>query len=162
MIFKVFAYAPGCGASGLTRAETVPQAGRTVAADWSVLPRGTPVLIHGIGPRVVEDTGRAIRGRTLDVFVGTCGEAPAMTGKREVTVLPREVSQAEYDELQAAVLEARQTTTMVKVLPVSVVPIERRSEHLIVAGCLVLILLLAVWTTAWTAAQIVLPRRRVR
>lgn len=41
----------------------------TVAADLTVLPRGTCIIIDGIGQRTVDDTGGAVVGNTLDVFL---------------------------------------------------------------------------------------------
>jgi 3D (Asp-Asp-Asp) domain-containing protein len=50
-----------------------------VAADPSVLPIGTVVRISGLerlnGRYTVQDTGRAIKGRELDIFVPDCREA---------------------------------------------------------------------------------------
>ena len=46
-----------------------PQEGRTVAADPRLHPMGSWVTIPGVGRLRVEDTGGAIRGRRLDVYV---------------------------------------------------------------------------------------------
>ncbi len=48
-----------------------PIAGRTIAADPSVIPLGSKVFIEGIGYRTVEDTGGAIKGNKVDVFMDT-------------------------------------------------------------------------------------------
>ena len=50
-----------------------------VAADPSVLPIGTIVRVDGLkshnGRYIVQDTGRAIKGRELDIFMPDCGVA---------------------------------------------------------------------------------------
>ena len=69
----------------LTASGTTPEEGRTVAADWSVLPAGTVIEIEGIGQRTVEDTGSGIDGQALDVFFESHQEALEF-GVREVEV----------------------------------------------------------------------------
>jgi 3D (Asp-Asp-Asp) domain-containing protein len=54
---------------GITRSGAVVEEGRIIAADWSVLEPGTKVYIDGIGERIVEDTGGAIVGKCIDVYV---------------------------------------------------------------------------------------------
>ncbi|MBS6952967.1 MAG: hypothetical protein KH230_07010 [Enterocloster asparagiformis] len=58
----------------LTKMETVPRAGHTVAADPSVIPLGTEIVIDGV-VYLVEDTGKAVKGKTLDIFFDTHEEA---------------------------------------------------------------------------------------
>lgn len=60
---------PGHPEYGITRSGTIVEEGRTIAADWSVLPEGTKVYIDGIGERIVEDTGGAIVDKCIDVYV---------------------------------------------------------------------------------------------
>lgn len=60
---------PGDADYGVTATGKRATAGRTVAADWNVLPPGTVVEIEGIGRRVVEDSGGAIKGNRLDLFL---------------------------------------------------------------------------------------------
>jgi 3D (Asp-Asp-Asp) domain-containing protein len=81
------AYAVSCGAGlgTLTRAGTRPVTEFTIAADPKVLPIGTIVHIEGLGERMVHDTGRLIKGRHIDLFVGSCREARAW-GVRKVKV----------------------------------------------------------------------------
>lgn len=56
-------------AYGVTKSGTTVEEGRTIAADWDVLPAGTKVYIEGVGERIVEDTGGAIVGQAIDVYV---------------------------------------------------------------------------------------------
>lgn len=88
--YTVYAYCPCakcCGqwSGGLTASGTVPEAGRTVAADWDVLPAGTELYIDGVGWRVVEDTGAGIDGQALDVYMAS-HEAALRFGAQEMEV----------------------------------------------------------------------------
>lgn len=72
--FTSYAYCPCekcCGqwSGGPTASGVMPEEGRTVAADWDVLPAGTEIYIDGIGWRTVEDTGGGISGNTLDLYM---------------------------------------------------------------------------------------------
>lgn len=58
----------------LTKSETVPRASHTVAADPSVIPLGTRIVIDGT-VYTVEDTGKAVKGKQLDIFFDTHEEA---------------------------------------------------------------------------------------
>lgn len=58
----------------LTKSETVPRASHTVAADPSVIPLGTRIVIDDV-IYTVEDTGKAIKGMRLDIFFGSHEEA---------------------------------------------------------------------------------------
>ena len=55
-------------ADGITASGTRAHASRTLAADPSVWPIGTCLVVPGVGKRVVEDTGSAIVGSRLDVY----------------------------------------------------------------------------------------------
>ena len=55
-------------AYGITKSGTTVEDGRTIAADWDVLPQGSRVWIEGVGIRTVEDTGGAIKGNKLDIY----------------------------------------------------------------------------------------------
>ncbi len=82
-LYEVTAYSHGCimpvvGAEGHARRAANgrwPVADVTVAADTSLHPFGTEVLIEGLGFRTVGDRGHAIKGRRLDLFVDSCREA---------------------------------------------------------------------------------------
>lgn len=71
--FKVTYYCPCakcCGKTdGITASGTLAQEGITVAADWTVIEPGTKLYIDGVGQRVVEDKGGAIKGNRIDVFM---------------------------------------------------------------------------------------------
>ena len=64
-----------CGGSGITASGKPTEVGMTVAADWSVLPKGTKVYIENIGWREVQDKGGAVNGNHIDVLVHTHEEA---------------------------------------------------------------------------------------
>ena len=70
-----------CGTGdGITATGTEATPGRTVAADWDVLPPGSIVYIVGVGIRTVEDRGSAVHGKQLDVAVALHSEALAWAG----------------------------------------------------------------------------------
>ena len=65
------AYGSDCiGCSGTTASGTVPEIGRTIAVDPDVIPLGSEVMIDG-HIYIAEDTGGAIKGNKIDMFVGT-------------------------------------------------------------------------------------------
>ena len=51
-----------------TASGEVAQAGVTIAADWTIYTPGTVVEIEGIGTRVVQDKGGAIKGNRIDIY----------------------------------------------------------------------------------------------
>lgn len=59
--------------------------GVTVAADTNVLPFGTKIYIEGVGTRVVQDRGGAIRGNRIDVYVSSHSQCNA-NGKHQAAV----------------------------------------------------------------------------
>ncbi len=66
--------------AGRTTAAGTRVARGVVAADPSVLPLGTVIRVTGLarpynGVYTVSDTGSAIRGRRLDLYIGNCTEA---------------------------------------------------------------------------------------
>lgn len=54
-----------------TATGTVPQEGRTIAVDPSVIPYGTKVAIDGMGVYTAEDCGGAIKGNHIDIYFDT-------------------------------------------------------------------------------------------
>ncbi|EIW19940.1 MULTISPECIES: 3D domain-containing protein [Pelosinus] len=77
-VFKVTAYAngiedtgkqPGDPGYGITASGRPTVEGRTIAADWDVLPPGTRVYIEGVGYRIVDDRGGAIVGQKIDLYI---------------------------------------------------------------------------------------------
>lgn len=65
-----------CGSWALNRPDgivytasgAVAEQGVTIAADWDALPPGTVVYIDGLGERVVQDRGGAIKGNAVDIY----------------------------------------------------------------------------------------------
>lgn len=80
--FKITFYCPcaGCNgtANGLAANGARLEVGKTIAVDPKVIPLGSRVYIDGIGWRVAQDTGSAIKGRRIDVLVGSHAEAYRM------------------------------------------------------------------------------------
>lgn len=59
-----------CGiGTGTTATGTQVTPGRTIAVDPKIIPYGTQVYIEGIGWRVAEDCGGAVKGKHIDVAV---------------------------------------------------------------------------------------------
>jgi 3D (Asp-Asp-Asp) domain-containing protein len=67
-----------------TRSGRMPQVGRTVAVDKSIIPLGSIIVVDG-HRYVAEDTGKDIRNERIDIFVASRGEAINF-GRREVEV----------------------------------------------------------------------------
>jgi 3D (Asp-Asp-Asp) domain-containing protein len=61
------------------------------AADPRLMPIGSVVHVVGLGPRgqtfVVADTGSAVKGRRIDIFMPSCAAAKRF-GRRPVVVRP--------------------------------------------------------------------------
>lgn len=57
-----------------------------IAADPRVLKLGTKVNINGMGTFVVKDTGGAIKGNRVDIWIGNC-QAARTFGRRKVQLL---------------------------------------------------------------------------
>lgn len=63
------------GESTYTATGTIATVGRTIAVDPNIIPYGTQVEIEGVGVRVAEDTGGAIKGNKIDLLFETHQEA---------------------------------------------------------------------------------------
>jgi len=75
-----------CGKEdGITASGVKAREGITIAADWDVLPEGTIVEIEGLGYRIVQDTGSAIKGHRIDIYFEEHEEALEF-GLQEVRV----------------------------------------------------------------------------
>jgi len=81
--FTITAYC-GCkkcsGGHNKTASGTTPTEGRTIAADTSILPFGTKVVIDGV-VYTVEDRGSGVRGNHIDIFFATHARAMAFGRK---------------------------------------------------------------------------------
>jgi 3D (Asp-Asp-Asp) domain-containing protein len=73
-------------AYGITFSGIKAEEGRTIAVDPSVIPLGSQVYIDGVGIRTAEDTGSAVRGARIDVFMDDLGQAVQFGVKRNVKV----------------------------------------------------------------------------
>lgn len=95
--FRATAYCPCVKCCGIWSAEhpdrgddyvqrtssgTIPEEGRTIAADWDVLPEGSEVILDGHS-YIVEDRGGAVKGNSIDIFFES-HEAAVEFGIQEV------------------------------------------------------------------------------
>lgn len=91
-LFTLTAYCPCskcCGKSdGITASGTTAIAGRTIAADTSIYPFGTELIINGQA-YIVEDRGGAIKGNKIDIFFNDHEEALNFGMKRDVEVFKK-------------------------------------------------------------------------
>jgi 3D (Asp-Asp-Asp) domain-containing protein len=71
---------------GKTASGKMTKEGRTVSADDDLFPFGTVLYIDGVGERIVEDTGSAIKGYKLDLFIEDLKEARNFGRKFNVKV----------------------------------------------------------------------------
>ncbi|BCJ86854.1 3D domain-containing protein [Effusibacillus dendaii] len=77
---------PGHPGYGITSTGTRATEGRTIAVDPHVIPYGTKVYIEGVGIRTAEDTGGAINGNRIDVYMEDLGQALRFGVKKNVRV----------------------------------------------------------------------------
>lgn len=80
------AYCAGC--SGVTRTGIDLRSNpnqKVIAVDPSVIPLGSKVWVEGYGTAIAGDTGGAIKGNKIDVFIPTQGEA-LNWGRKNVTI----------------------------------------------------------------------------
>jgi 3D (Asp-Asp-Asp) domain-containing protein len=71
---------------GITTSGERTLEGVTIAADWRVLPKGSLVYIEGLGLRIVQDKGGAIKGNRIDVYFEDEDEAMEFGVKKNVKV----------------------------------------------------------------------------
>lgn len=92
---KLTAYGPGFASTGkrpgdpgygITAMGRMARPRHTVAVDPHMIPLGSLVYINGVGYRVAEDVGGAIRGSHIDVYFSSDGQARAFGVKRHVKV----------------------------------------------------------------------------
>lgn len=79
-VFEATAYTGG----GRTASGTRARVGE-IAVDPRVIPLGTTVYVEGFGPLRAEDTGGAIKGHIIDIYMSS-GSACRSWGRRNVTV----------------------------------------------------------------------------
>ncbi|TDF94534.1 LysM peptidoglycan-binding domain-containing protein [Paenibacillus piri] len=71
---------------GITYSGSKAEEGRTIAVDPAIIPLGSTVYIDGVGIRTAEDTGSAVRGARIDVFMDDVSQAIHFGVKRNVKV----------------------------------------------------------------------------
>jgi 3D (Asp-Asp-Asp) domain-containing protein len=81
MIFEATAY---CYTGNRTYTGTWPSRG-TIAVDPEVIPLGSKLYVEGYGEGIAEDTGGAIRGEIIDLYMLDRNEALSW-GRRQVEV----------------------------------------------------------------------------
>ncbi|WP_051620919.1 3D domain-containing protein [Paenibacillus sp. UNC451MF] len=77
---------PSSASYGITYSGSKAEEGRTIAVDPAVIPIGSMVFIDGIGIRTAEDTGSAVRGARIDVFMDDLKQAVNFGVKKNVKV----------------------------------------------------------------------------
>ncbi|MFD2613873.1 3D domain-containing protein [Paenibacillus gansuensis] len=77
---------PSHPAYGITSSGAKVKEGRTIAVDPKIIPIGSTVYIEGIGIRRAEDTGSAIKGARIDVFMKDLKKARKFGVKKDVKV----------------------------------------------------------------------------
>lgn len=93
--FIVTAYTAGPESTGKHRGEPgygITSSGQpviegvTIAVDPKVIPIGSRVYIEGIGYRIAQDSGSAIQGKRIDLYMNSVAEARSFGVKRNVRV----------------------------------------------------------------------------
>ncbi|WP_339193926.1 3D domain-containing protein [Paenibacillus sp. FSL P4-0176] len=95
MYFTITAYTNGKESTGKVKGDkdygktasgVYTKEGVTASADPKVFPMGTKIYIEGVGERIVQDTGGAIKGNKLDLFIEDLDEALEFGKKKNVRV----------------------------------------------------------------------------
>lgn len=98
--FKLTAYTAGYESTGKTPSHPLygvtatgayVEQGRTIAADWDILPPGSKVKIEGFDDVfIVEDRGGGVKGRHIDIYMEDLSEALKFGVQyRKVTILSK-------------------------------------------------------------------------
>jgi 3D (Asp-Asp-Asp) domain-containing protein len=77
---------PGDPGYGVTASGAYVRDGHTIAVDTRVIPMGSKVYIEGVGIRTAEDTGGAIKGNRIDVYMSDLTSAIQFGYKRGVKI----------------------------------------------------------------------------
>jgi len=77
---------PGDKGYGITFSGATVKEEHTISVDPTVIPLNWWVYIEGIGYRKAEDTGSAIKGNRIDVFMGSLDDAKRFGRKTNITV----------------------------------------------------------------------------
>lgn len=71
---------------GITASGSRALDGVTIAVDPEVIPIGSRVYIEGIGYRIAQDVGSAIRGKRIDLFISDLSKAKQFGVQRDIRV----------------------------------------------------------------------------
>lgn len=63
-----------CGGAGYTASGTPTEVGTTIAVDPTRIPLGSMVYVEGVGLRIAQDTGGAVKGAKIDILLPTHDE----------------------------------------------------------------------------------------
>ncbi|MEW6044992.1 MAG: 3D domain-containing protein [Bacillota bacterium] len=85
LVVEATAYSYGCGNGDGVTATGTPVRWGVVAVDPQIIPLGSRVEIAGLGVFQAEDTGGAIKGSRIDIWMPSRGMA-LQWGRRTVTV----------------------------------------------------------------------------
>lgn len=71
LVVTATAYSPEDDGGQRTALGIKPKSGVTIAVDPRLIPLGSKVFIQGFGWRLAQDTGGAIKGRRIDIFMSS-------------------------------------------------------------------------------------------
>lgn len=77
---------PGDAGYGITSSGAKAVEGVTIAVDPNVIPLGSRIYIEGIGYRVAQDIGSAIKGKKIDLYMNDVTEARKFGVKKNIKV----------------------------------------------------------------------------